>query len=301
MKYVLRKADLSDEIESEISKETYEAYKESGTILSNCLEFEEKYEILILTYLDFERKIFDATTMHIVHGLFLDPLETFDIRLALNISLMSLLTSARLYVDQFCHLVGKCVPHLDDVEKLAKSILSKEYDQSPEYRFMEQFRNHVQHYGLPIHWISSGMRWTDLSEDGLLEYSMDFGAQKSFLEEDKKFKKSIINESPCEVDLKSMTRCYLESLSKAHDAARDLIKESVQNARQNFEDAYSHYRKICPDHSGSLSACIIDDQGIIETIPLMLYLDDIRVKLQKRNRKLVNLKKSYVTGKAKAS
>jgi hypothetical protein len=140
MKYVLRKADLSDEIESGISKESYEAYKESGTILSNCLEFEEKYEILILTYLDFERKIFDSTTMHIVHGLFLDPLETFDIRLALNISLMSLLTSARLYEDQFCHLVGECVPHLNDVKKLAKSILSKEYDQSQEYRFMYEFR-----------------------------------------------------------------------------------------------------------------------------------------------------------------
>lgn len=301
MKYVLRKADLSNELELEISKETYEAYKEYKTILSNCLEFEEKYEILILTYMDFERKIFDATAMHIVHGLFLDPLETFDIRLALNISLMSLLTSARLYVDQFCHLIGECIPHRSDAEKLAKSILSKEYDQNPEYRFMEQFRNHIQHYGLPIHYISSGMRWTDLSEDGLLEYSMDFGAQKSFLEEDKKFKKSIINESPGEVDLKSMTRCYIESLSSAHNAARDLIKESVQNARQNFEDAYSEYRKIYPDHSGSLIACITDDQGVVETVPLMLYLDNIRMNLQKRNRKLVNLKKSYVTGKAKPS
>ncbi len=301
MRYVLRKTDLSDELELEISKESYEAYKESRTILSNCLEIEEKYEILILTFLDFERKIFDATAMHMVHGLFLDPLEVFDVRLALNIRLMSLLTSARLYVDQFCHLVRECVPHLSDAEKSAQSILSKEYDQNPEYRFMEQFRNHIQHYGLPIHWISSGMRWTDLSEDGLLEYSMDFGAQKSFLEEDKKFKKSIINESPGEVDLKSMTRCYIESLSKAHDAARELIKESVQNARQNFEDAYSQYRKIYADHSGSLSACITDDQRVIETVPLMLYLDDIRMKLQKRNQQLVNLRKRYVTGKAKPS
>ncbi len=46
MRYVLRKTDLSDELELEISKESYEAYKESRTILSNCLEIEEKYEIL---------------------------------------------------------------------------------------------------------------------------------------------------------------------------------------------------------------------------------------------------------------
>ncbi len=50
MKYVLRKADLSDELEIEISKEAYAAYKESRTILSNCLAIEENYEVLILTY-----------------------------------------------------------------------------------------------------------------------------------------------------------------------------------------------------------------------------------------------------------
>lgn len=300
MKYVLRKADFSDELEIEISKEAYASYKESKTILSNCLAIEENYEVLILTYLDLERQIFDATTSHMVRGL-IDPLDAFDVRLALNIRLMSLLTSVTLYKDRFCHQVRECVPHFSGAETLAKSFLSKEYDENPEYRFMEQFRNHAQHFDLPIHWISSGMRWTDLSEDGLLEYSMDFGVQKSFLEENKKFKKNIINESAAEIDLKSTTRSYIESLSKAHDAARELIKESVQNARQNVEDAYSQYRKVYAEHSGSLSACMTDDQGIIETVPLMLYLDDIRMKLQKRNRKLVNLRKSYVTGKTKPS
>jgi len=171
VKYVLRKADLSDELEIEISKESYAAYKESRTILSNCLAIEENYEVLILTYLDLERQIFDATASHMVRG-FIDPLDAFDVRLALNIRLMSLLTSAQLYTDQFCHQVRECVPRLSDAETLAKSFLSKEYDENPEYRFMEEFRNHVQHCDLPIHWISSGMRWTDLSEDGLLEYSM---------------------------------------------------------------------------------------------------------------------------------
>ena len=300
MKYVLRKADHSDELEIEISKEAYAAYKESRTILSNCLAIEENYEVLILTYLDLERQIFDATASHMVRGL-LDPLGTFDIRLALNIRLMSLLTSITLYRDRFCHHVKECVPHFSGADTLAKSFLSKEFDENSEYRFMEQFRNHVQHFDLPIHWISSGMRWTDISEDGLLEYSMDFGVQKSFLEENEKFKKNIINESPAKIDLKQTTRSYVESLSKAHDAARELIKESVQNARQNLENAYSQYRNVYAEHSGSLSACMTDNEGVIETVPLMLYLDDIRMKLQKRNRKLVNLRKSYVTGKTKPS
>ena len=162
---------------------------------------------------------------------------------------------------------------------------------------MEQFEIMLSILTSPIHWVSSGIRWTDLSEDGLLEYSIDFGVKKSYLEENKKFKKEVLNEIPAEIDLKSTTRSYIESLSRAHDAARGLIKRSVQNARQNLKDAYSQYRKVYTEHSGSLIACMTNDQGIIETIPLMLYLDDIRVKLQKRNRKLVNLKKSFVTGK----
>lgn len=298
MKYVLRKADLSNELEIEIRKESYAAHKESRTILSNCLALEQNYEVLILTYLDLERQIFDATASYMVRKLS-DSLDAFNFRLALNIRLMSLLTSAKLYTDRFCHQISECVPRRSDVVTLTKSFLSKEYDENPAYRFMEEFRNHVQHYDLPIHWISSSMRWTDLSENRLLEFSLDFGVQKSFIEENKKFKNRIIKESSDEIDLKSMTRGYVESLSSAHDAARELIKESVQNARQNLEDAYSQYRKIYAEYSGSLSACIINDQEVSETVPLTLYLDDIRMKLQKRNPKLVNLRKGYVTGKAR--
>ena len=232
---------------------------------------------------------------------FIDPLDAFDAQLVLNIHLMSLLTSAQLYEDQFCHQVSRCIPHFSDAKTLAKSFLSKEYDENKEYRFIKQFRNHVQHFDLPIHWISAGIQWTDLSADGLLEYSMDFGVKKSFLEENKKFKKRIIDESPSEINLKSTTRVYVESLSKAHDSARELIKESVQNARQNLDYAYTQYRKVYSEHSGSLSACMTNEQGIIETLPLMLYLDDIRIKLQKRNQKLVNFRKRYITGKTKLS
>jgi len=37
----------------------------------------------------------------------------------------------------------------------------------------------------------------------------------------------------------------------------------------------------------------------ISSIPLLLNWDDVRVSLQKRNRKLTNLRKRYVTGNIK--
>jgi hypothetical protein len=298
MKYVLQKALQTDELEIEISREVYVSYKESKSILYNCLAFEENYEVLILAYLDFERQIFDATASNMIYEIF--PFNAFDVRLALNLRLMSLLTAVTLYRDRFPHYIKECIPHFMDADQRAKSIRSKQYDENPDYRFMELFRNHAQHFDLPIHWMSSGMRWTELSINGLLECSMDFGVSKSYIMENPKFTRNILEKYPDEIDLKSTIRSYIESFSKEHEAARELIKESVQNARQNIEDAYNQYRKVNGEFSGSLNACILNKQDIVEIVPLMLHLDDIRIKLQRKNQKLVNLKKRYITSKTKA-
>jgi hypothetical protein len=300
MKYVLRKADQRDEIELAIGQDAYMSYKESGNILYNCFVLEKSYQVLIFAYLDLERQIFDATASNMVYKLYYTSLDKFDIELILNLRLMSLLTAITLYRDRFPHYIKECLPHLIDAENLAKSLRSKELDDNLDYRFMELFRNHVQHYELPIHWMSSGVQRTE-DEDWLLEYSMDFGVSKSYLMENKNFTRSILNKYPDEIDLKSTTRNYLESFSKMHGAVRELIKESVQNARQNLEDAYEQYRKEYGEYSGSLSAYILNERDVVETVPLMLYLDDIRMKLQKKNQTLINLNKRYVTGKKKTS
>ena len=305
MKYILRKSDLSDVPEIEISEESYAAYKESRSILLNCLAIEENYEILISSYLDLEKQILEATTVRMLRG-HLGYSDFFDVQLALNIRLVNLLTSSRLYVDYLPQHVRECIPHRDDAKMLVKSILKKEYHENYEYRFMDALRNSVQHCGLPVHWTSSGAEWTDLGKDGLsedsmLEYYLEFAAKRSSLEEDGGFKRAVLNEIPDKVDLKATTRCYIESLSKIHNTVRELIQESVQKSRLKLEDAHSQYSKIYSESLVGLCACKTDDQKLVETVLLMLDWDNVRVELQKRNRKLVNLRKWYVTGKVKKS
>lgn len=97
-----------------------------------------------------------------------------------------------------------------------------------------------------------------------------------------------------EVDLKAATRSYVESISNVHESARSMIVESVSRARELIEDAHRRYAAI---HSGSLvglSACKWSDEGQTSDIPMLLDWDDIRVKLQNRNKKLTNLRKRYV-------
>ena len=201
MKYFLRKDVLDDVPDIEISEEQYKIYKKSKVILDNCLDIEEKYEILISNYLELEKNILCANANFMVRN-HIDYSDSFDLRLALNICLVNLLTSARLYVDQLHHHVKECLPHLEGAEQLSRNILAKEYDENPEYRFMEALRNHVQHRGMPVHWTYSGMRWTEIGKDGLLEYYLELAVIKSILEEDGGFKKQVLNECSDKVDLK---------------------------------------------------------------------------------------------------
>ncbi len=296
MKYLLGKMTAGNVPEIEISEDTYLAYKEARKVLTNCLAMEEKYEILISNYLELEKQILAYTASSMVrHQIYYSDL--FDVRLGLNVRFVNLLTSARLYVDQLNQHVRECVPKSEDVASRVKSLFAAEYDDTREYRFMEELRNYVQHRGLPIHWISSGARWTDLTEVGFLEFYTELATLKPILAEDGVFKKMVLEELPEKVDLKAFTRCYVESLSKVHAAARELIKDSVEKSRQRVENAHSAYRQVYDGSLVGLSAYILIDEKLIEEVPLLLDGDDIRIQLQKRNHKLTNLKKRYVTGK----
>ncbi len=295
MRYLLRNIVSGNVHEIEITEKEYSDYKKAINILSNALAIEEKYEIVVTNYLDFEKQIFDATSSYMIRD-HLDYSDFFEVRLGLNIRLVNLLTAVRLYVDQLNQNVRDCVPSDPSAKDLVKSMLSKEYDGNREYRFMEALRNYVQHRGLPIHWTQQSLRRTSLETDGFLEYSMELASQRSYLEEDSRFKKEVLEELEERMDLKLTTRCYVESISYVHESVRSLIYESVTSAREMIEGAHRQYTSM---HNGSLvglSACAWDDERQVSSVALLLDWDDIRGKLQKRNRKLTNLRKRYVKG-----
>lgn len=298
MKYVLRIAAFGNFPEIEISESEYFELQKARNTLTNVLEMEEKYEIVISNYLDFEQEILNATSRYMIRE-HLDYSNFFEVRLSLNVKLVNLLTAVRLYIDQLNQNVTECLADNPNTKDDVKMLFSKEYDESKYYRFMEALRNYVQHRGLPVHWAQQGGHWTSLEEDGLLEYSMELASQRSYLEEDKKMKKSVLVEIDEKVDLKAATRSYIEAISRVHDSARSMIAESTVFSRKLIEDAHRRYLE---EYSGSLvglSACKLDCNKQIASIQLLLDWDDVRLSLQKRNRKLTNLSKRYTTGAIK--
>ena len=296
MRYVLRKAGLEKVPEIEITEENYLALQNAREVLTNALAIEEKYEIFISSYLELEKQILNDTA----HSMVCDNTEysdVFEIRVGLTVRLVTFLTSAKLYRDQLSRHVRGCAPDLKG--KIVNAIFEKEKDGNPEYRFMEALRNHVQHRGLPIHWISQGRRWTEIGENGLLEYSMELSSQRSLLEEDMDFDKSVLRALDDKIDLKMHTRCYVESISNVHSSAREMIAVPVNVARELLQEAHVKYKSTYNGSLVGLSVYSLSGDETIGSFPILLDWDDIRIKLQKRNRKVVNLKKRYVTGKGK--
>jgi hypothetical protein len=297
VKYIIRKAVLAPTPEIEISPEEYFLLGRARAVLSSALAIEEKYEILIANYLAIETQLLQIAATNAVRDT-LSYSEFFDTRSALNIALVNLLTAARLYLDQLPQDVAECLPENCGAGDIVKAQCSKEYDEHLDYRFMEALRNHVQHRGLPIHFIRQDAQWTSFGEDGSMEFTVDIAARRRYLEEDKKFKKAVLDEVTGDVDLKAACRRYVESLSAINEFTRGVVAESVRSARAALEAAHTRYAEVYPKTPIGLTALAMDDGRETSSVPLLLDWDDVRLELLKRNSQLINLRKRYVTGRA---
>ncbi len=302
MKYILHLQTKRDAPQVEIDEENYRALLEAKKVLFNCLSIEKKYEILLSNYLEFEQQILHVTASQMIRDFPRSTNEAYllidlEVRLMIDLRLVNLLTSARMYLDHLSGHLRECLPHKSDTKSVIKSLRSAEYESKVEYRFMEELRNHVQHRGLAVHMVKLPKQWTDCGEERLLEFSLGILSQKSELELDKGFKKQVLDEIPNEVDLKLFTRSYIESLSNIHMEIRKLIKDSVAQSRRKIKEAFCQYQTNYNENVKLLEVLKVDGEEIVKSESLFLERDDIRKKLEERNGSLTNLQKRIATNK----
>ena len=275
--------------EIELDYSEFQALRQARSCLSNALAIEEKYELLLSNYLDLEKECLSLTVDFMVGKSSKVEYRTFfDISLLLNRKIVNFLTSVRLYIDQLQYNFRACMPNEED---RLHSKFSLEYDSFFEYRFMEALRNYVQHKGLAIH----NTKIDRMSKNKKVEYVIRVFTYKAELKSDEKFKKVILEEMPDKVDLIQAIRIYIESINKIHLQIRNLISSNVNSSRRLIED----YIERCHDSGNSggdiLHAISYEPREltneIIESFPLLLEWDDIRISLIEKNGELTNLDK----------
>ena len=293
-KYILKVLPQGQYPTIVIDERRFLELKSSNEILTEALAIEEKYELIIRSFLDLEKELINLSVTSMVkinHEYY----EFFEERLKLNLRMMTLLTTVRLYIDSInSHVVG-CVPGKTLIKDRVKKFFNIEYDKNVEYQFMEALRNFVTHRNTPVHLISTRLKWIT-KEDRKLEHSAYIFSKKEFL--NKSFKKKVLNLIPEEIDLLAYTRVYIESISLIQCQVRELISEKIVEARSSLELAINEYKKKFKEQSYPLHAYKFEDDKIIDEVLFYLEWDNVRIRLEKYNPMLKNLSKSYVTGQA---
>lgn len=298
MKYTIHVWTLGSYPEIEITQVKFDEIKHARNCLSGALAIEEKYELLLSNYLDLEKECLNIASDYMVRHI-KGYEDFFDIQLLFNRKIVNLLTSTKLYIEQIQQHVKACIPLDAEIGNRVKSLFSAEYDNFFEYRFMETLRNYVQHRGLAVHSTSLGRKKIDHGENWELAYKISIFTHKVEVENDKAFKKQVINEMPEKVELIYASRAYIESISKVHCEIRNIIAENTEESRGIILNVINDYKAINDGKSIGLHVvCSIPKEPIdeiVEKFPLVLDWDDIRLSLVKTNSKLINLRKRYVS------
>ena len=111
---------------------------------------EEKYDLLVQNYLEFEITLLEITARDMVrfhqdYHLLHQERNMIDRRLA------NLLSVGRIYVDHTKQYVNRILTEEAGGEFDVSAAFSRQYDSRFGYRCMEALRNHVLHRGFVVH------------------------------------------------------------------------------------------------------------------------------------------------------
>jgi hypothetical protein len=279
-KFFLRRRILDPQTSLEISQNEYETLAHARKTLVDAFAFEQKFELLLGNYRDFEL----AAAKWALAGI-IETLSTYSqfgaIMTEANRLVVNLLSTARLYSDQ----VKRAFSHLAldrPFQEIASERLMAAYDASYHYRFMEALRNHVQHRSTPVH----GMGPREIQRATTEEWADSFTlwATREVFEEERDFKAKVLQEMPDKMDLRNAVRKYVTQLAEVHLDLRAQVAPTVQAARTLVRETVSRYEKDNGISASGLCACVEDDKNYSDWVPIFLEWDDVREGLVAKNR-----------------
>ena len=250
----------------EISSGEFEEIKDAKTKLTIALELEEKFELLVDNYAEFERTLLDLTLTNMIRQEWVWT-SFMNQRQLVNRRIANFLMSARLYTDQakqdIATMYGAESQAADDLNKA----FDRESDESLGYRVMKEIRNHTQHRALPVGELSYPGTHQQDGKSGV-RFGIQLQLDVDELRNDPRFNRRLLAEveqNDAARDLTHMTRQYMESLSRVHESVRGLTEAGVAVWTAKIDDVVETARtKI--GHTLGLAAVRQEDEGLTEKV-----------------------------------
>ncbi len=297
MKYYLQNLTLQHNAGIEITENKFNKLKQAKDVLMRFYDFTENYQVVVESYRKVEKAKHDAELNHVLYSR-LEYDDLCNVRVILNSQIIGYFTSARYFLDSTNRILKKILSSAEvtSFNEFRSSIC----DSTKEYRFVEAFRNYVQHRGLPIHTLTYHYYTEDKNNIKTSDnvHSLSLKADRQFLQEDKKFKKTALKDMPEVINIIYCIRFHMEGLWKLHDYLVKAHSEIADKAREVISSLIKNFEANTKEKSYALHAFAMETETKEkEKVPLLLNWDDARRTALKRIGNLNNLHKRYITGK----
>lgn len=281
----------------DISAEDFRQLKAATQGISVLLGIEEKFDMVVENYLDFERELLGlalghmATREHTWAG-FREASSLVNRRLA------NCLTVSRLYTDQTKHDLTRVYGQSAEVIDQIDQALRTQYDRLLGYRVMEVLRNALQHRSLPVTRFDYVSAWKDGKSAKLLHHRVSAQLTVEALQDDKKIKRSVIDELKQRHegghDIALFLRQYIEGLSCVHKVLRRATDGDIDPWRGTLLAMIERYSAACGEQVTSAVAFAVDDE--VTTDEIQLFREGIDRLQALRNRDVpTTISQSYVS------
>jgi len=308
MRYTITRAVFGLRGDIEITEQEFLATKRAKDNLVLVATVEEKFDVLLENYLEYEQSLLAAALTQLVH-----PIRERDDFMAdrrtITRRLVNLLTAARAYVDQVNHDLCAIDGESAVTRQTLDNALSLEYDRSPAYRAMTEIRKHVQHRSMFLGVVGFPSNWVEESPEnpiGKLRFRVVPTLDVRQIEADAKCKASVLSELKAkaaeakadgdEIPLTPLVREYVESLARAHESLRKTLADDVKRWEAQLESIEAQARSALEGPMVGLAVVAAN-----EDTRQILYLarEDIvnyRRSLESQNRIFEKLSRRYVSG-----
>jgi len=289
-----------------ISFDEYVAIQHANAGLVECMYVEQKFDLAVENYLEFEKTLLASTADHMI--LSGQDYRWFHVnRGLLDRRIMNLLSTGRTYVDAVPHHVNLILGRDSEAAKGVPKIINKIYDARLGYRAIYALRNFIQHRGLPVHGSAYGDFWVEGEEDGRRRVStIDPYIRPDELRTDGDFKAAVLKElEPMgkKIGLKSLIRDYMEGLRDIHSEIQAHVRAKIVEWEAVQDSAISRFQAEFPDEDSiiGLSAVVRDPDGCCNgDLPLFKDSVDYRKYLEAKNSGLQRLAVRYVSGEVRS-
>ncbi len=295
MKYGITNVVSSLERFIDISPDEFERLKQAKADCLKALRVEEKFDLVVEDYAEFEETLLHLTMRHMLFrhvdwSLLVDDVQTINRRL------VNMLSACRLYIDQVKHEVSEKSGVQDNLKKAFSSV----YDANLGYRVLDALRNHVQHRDLPVRALIYGPRdESNGAKPG--EYVCVPLLKVDAIEEAGKFKASVLKELKAigeKVDLRPLVRDYVAGIGSVHEKLRGWLDADTKESVRILKEAQDRFTGQFGGRTNCMAVVARDDHSAIESFHIFDGFMKRRKRLMMKNMSQATYRDHFVSGEA---